>query len=75
MKRLLTFLVIITCFNATNNAQNAATISDSIFSKTLNEHRQFWVQLPENYNLDSKINYPVLYVLDGFSLKSTLENS
>jgi predicted alpha/beta superfamily hydrolase len=73
MKRLLTFLVIITCFNATNNAQNAATISDSIFSKTLNEHRQFWVQLPENYNLDSKINYPVLYVLDGFSLKSTLE--
>jgi predicted alpha/beta superfamily hydrolase len=73
MKRLLTFLVIITCFNATINAQNAETISDSIFSKTLNEHRQFWVQLPENYNLDSKINYPVLYVLDGFSLKSTLE--
>jgi hypothetical protein len=57
----------------TVKAQNTNVVLDSIESKTLNENRSFWVQLPENYNPDSKLRYPVLYLLDGVSLKSTLE--
>ena len=26
------------------------TSNDSLYSKTFNEQRSFWVQLPENYN-------------------------
>lgn len=37
--------------------------TDSIYSKTLNEQRRFWVQLPNNFNRKRK--YPVTYVLDG----------
>ncbi|WCO00442.1 alpha/beta hydrolase-fold protein [Psychroserpens ponticola] len=48
-------------------------ITDSIYSKTLNSYRHFWVKLPENYNPKSKAKYPVIYLLDGFSLKSSLE--
>ncbi|MGK0391144.1 MAG: putative alpha/beta superfamily hydrolase, partial [Maribacter sp.] len=33
----------------------------------------FWVKLPENYNPDSNEKYAVIYLLDGFSLKNTLE--
>ena len=36
---------------------------DSVYSKTLNEQRKFWVQLPGNFNKNKK--YPVVYVLDG----------
>ncbi len=50
-----------------------STVNDSIFSKTLNEQREFWVQLPENYNPNNKEKYPVVYLLDGFSLKNNLE--
>ena len=46
---------------------------DSIYSETLSEHREFWVKLPENYNEKSGITYPVVYLLDGVSLKNTLE--
>jgi predicted alpha/beta superfamily hydrolase len=40
-------------------------VLDSIYSKNLNEHRKIYVQLPENYNPNSKQKYPVVYVLDG----------
>ncbi|MFT5437278.1 MAG: putative alpha/beta superfamily hydrolase [Ulvibacter sp.] len=48
-------------------------ITDSIFSRSLNENRDFWVRLPENYAPNSKEKYAVIYLLDGFSLKSTIE--
>jgi predicted alpha/beta superfamily hydrolase len=39
----------------------------SLYSKTLNEDRPFWVYLPQSY--DSKVfapkSYPVMYLLDG----------
>lgn len=38
---------------------------DSLFSNTLEEQRIFWVQLPENFDPESKQKYPVIYVLDG----------
>jgi predicted alpha/beta superfamily hydrolase len=48
-------------------------IIDSIYSETLDEHRDFWVKLPENYNPNNEEKYPVVYMLDGFSLKNSLE--
>jgi hypothetical protein len=44
----------------------ASEIVDSIYSASLVGNREFWVKLPENYN-------PVLYLLDGYSLKNQLE--
>ena len=35
--------------------------------------REFWVKFPVNYNPNSNTNYPVVYLLDGFSLKENLE--
>ena len=48
-------------------------IVDTIFSESLNENREFWVKLPENYDSNSDAKYPVVYLLDGFSLKENLE--
>jgi predicted alpha/beta superfamily hydrolase len=48
-------------------------IVDSIYSNILGEKRDFWVKLPDNYDPNSKEEYAVIYLLDGFSLKSTLE--
>jgi len=48
---------------------------DSLYSKTLNQYRKFWVKLPENYKPNSKTKYPVVYLLDGVSLKAGLETA
>jgi predicted alpha/beta superfamily hydrolase len=48
-------------------------VADSLYSETLKSYRHFWVKLPENYNPESNTKYPVIYLLDGFSLKSNLE--
>ena len=40
-------------------------ITDSIYSKNLSEYREYWVHLPNNYSPNNKIEYPVLFVLDG----------
>ena len=56
-----------------NSTQIETEVIDSIFSNVLNESREFWVRLPENYNPNNDVKYPVVYLLDGFSLKSNLE--
>ena len=38
---------------------------DSLYSKTLEEYRAVYVQLPANYNPKSDKKYPVVYILDG----------
>ncbi|MGB0837435.1 MAG: alpha/beta hydrolase-fold protein [Flavobacteriaceae bacterium] len=48
-------------------------IVDSIYSETLGESRDFWVRLPENFQANSDEKYAVVYLMDGFSLESTLE--
>ncbi|MEH6536180.1 MAG: alpha/beta hydrolase-fold protein [Psychroserpens sp.] len=58
---------------ANPNQEIDVEIVDSIYSKTLDSYRQFWVKLPDNYNPKSNAKYPVVYLLDGFSLESTLE--
>ena len=79
--RLLSAFVVFTCLSLTIKAQTnqnerelvVTDVVDSIYSKTLKSHRHFWVKLPENYNPKSNTKYPVIYLLDGFSLKSSLE--
>jgi predicted alpha/beta superfamily hydrolase len=48
-------------------------IIDSVYSEVFKEYRKFWVKLPENYNPNSSVKYPVVYLLDGFSLRENLE--
>ena len=48
-------------------------IVDSIFSKTLGESRDFWIRLPDNFQPNSDKKYAVIYLMDGFSLESTLK--
>ena len=60
-----------TTVSQTEQFQNR--IVDSIFSKTLSESRDFWVRLPDNFQPDNDEKYAVIYLLDGFSLESTLE--
>lgn len=44
--------------------QKVGTI-DSLYSKTLEEYRTIYVQLPADYKPDDNIKYPVVFVLDG----------
>ena len=46
---------------------------DSVYSALFEEHRAVWVKLPDNYNPKRSEKYPVVYLLDGFSLKRDLE--
>jgi predicted alpha/beta superfamily hydrolase len=46
-------------------AQELAVISDSIFSKVLNEQRKIKICLPEGYKPGSDAKYDVVYLLDG----------
>ena len=48
-------------------------VVDSIFSTFLDENGEFWVKLPEDYKPKNNQKYPVVYLLDGFSLQTTLE--
>ena len=84
MKYYIYFIVLIGSIFMGNHHTNAQTtvsqaeqfqnrIVDSIFSKTLNESRDFWVRLPDNFQPDSNEKYAVIYLMDGFSLESTLE--
>ena len=60
-----------TTVSETEQFQNR--IVDSIFSKTLSESRDFWIRLPDNFQPDNDEKYAVIYLMDGFSLESTLE--
>ena len=82
MKQITYFVIgFISLFYNTVNAQSSSNelgqndneVVDSIYSRTLDSYRQFWVKYPDNYNPKSTVKYPVVYLLDGFSLKQNLE--
>ena len=79
MRKIINFtiitLVILSSISidAQANKQVETEVTDSIHSKVLDDYRHFWVKLPENYNPKSGAKYPVIYLLDGFSLQSNLE--
>lgn len=47
---------------------------DSLFSKSLQEYRRIYVQLPENYDPANNQKYPIVYILDGEVLLPTVYN-
>lgn len=49
-------------------------IIDSLYSETLKEYREIYIQLPTNYNPKKNKKYPVVYTLDGEVLISTVNN-
>lgn len=49
-------------------------IIDSLYSETLKEYRELYIQLPANYNPEKNKEYPVVYILDGEVLLSTVNN-
>ncbi|MFT4697837.1 MAG: putative alpha/beta superfamily hydrolase [Flavobacteriaceae bacterium] len=75
MKNYFFLVLFVTLFSTQQNAQSQeanARIADSIYSDHLKEQRNFWIKLPENYNPSIAEKYPVVYILDGFSLENTL---
>ncbi len=40
-------------------------ILDSLYSKTLNESRKIYIQLPTSYSPEKNQKYPVVFILDG----------
>ncbi len=67
IKKLLFFTaVVLLCFSKNIMAQpNNPVIVDSIFSKGLNEYRNYRVVLPIDYDSNSNKKHDVIYVLDG----------
>ncbi|WP_445711998.1 alpha/beta hydrolase-fold protein [Flavobacterium sp.] len=51
--------------NQNNQFLQKAGALDSLYSKTLKEYREIYVQLPADYKPDENIKYPVVFVLDG----------
>ncbi|XQW85308.1 alpha/beta hydrolase-fold protein [Thalassotalea piscium] len=41
------------------------SITDGLYSTVLSEQRDLLIHLPNNYNQNKMLNYPVLYLLDG----------
>ncbi|MTE25837.1 alpha/beta hydrolase-fold protein [Winogradskyella ouciana] len=73
----LFFLFILVGYYAqgqNNPNRQRSIIIDSIFSKTLNEQRQFFVQFPQDYDEKSDKKYPVAIILDGEFLLPTVNN-
>lgn len=58
--------------NQNNQYLQKTGVLDSIYSQTLKEYRDIYVQLPANYNANQR--YPVAYVLDGEVFLPTVSN-
>lgn len=71
MKKIL-FLVII-AFSATSFSQKK--ITDTIFSKKLNEKREIFISLPPSYEKNKSQKYPILVLLDGDFLFSAFNGA
>lgn len=64
---LILITLIISGFCSAQEKSKPLTIgkSDLLSSKILKEDRILNIYLPENYNANDTINYPVIYILDG----------
>ena len=49
-------------------------VIDSIYSKTLEEYRRIYIQLPDSYLTENDEKYPVVFILDGEVLLPTVNN-
>lgn len=53
--------------NPWENPNASKVVLDSIHSEILGAWRQYNVYLPENFNVDTNKQYPVLYLLHGLN--------
>jgi hypothetical protein len=71
MHKIITLIVLITLSISaqSQSVENYKTfqlgMTTEIFSKALNESRILNIYLPEGYNTNDTIHYPVIYLLDG----------
>ena len=72
LKRIVVLLFLVQVSFGQSNSVKKEFV-DTIFSTSLSENREFWVKLPDSYKSNSDQKYPVVYLLDGFSLQTTLE--
>ena len=73
IKISLSVLIIVSYFSYAQIHQNSSlVIADSIYSSILKEHRDIYIKLPESFSTNSNKKYPVIYILDGELLLSTL---
>ena len=73
------FLVLIPLMANAQNDESQRFLSeigiiDSVYSETLKEQREIYIQFPAYFNPESNIKYPVVYVLDGDVLLPTVAN-
>ncbi len=74
IKLVATLLITLSSFsNAQIRQGNTIAIADSLYSNVLNESRNIFVKLPRDYSENSNNKYPVVYILDGELLLSTLD--
>lgn len=79
-KSILLGLLLVSCYSLkaqeTKRTEYLSKIGveDSLFSQVLNENRKIFIQLPDNYNQNKFVNYPVVYLLDGEILLPTVAN-
>lgn len=68
LKGIVVSLLALVC-NIQSKAQSDVLyktgIADSLYSEVFGEQKNIWVELPEQYNPESKEKYPVVFVLDG----------
>ncbi len=77
--RTVFIIILVIIGQQISNAQNntflySVGVADSLFSKTLNESRDIYIQVPESYHNDLTKQYPVVYVLDGEVFLPTVSN-
>jgi predicted alpha/beta superfamily hydrolase len=65
MKRNISMLFFSLLVFYTAIAQKVTLVTDSVYSKVLNEQRKIEILLPEEYNPGSDAKYDVVYILDG----------
>ncbi|WP_034059167.1 alpha/beta hydrolase-fold protein [Lacinutrix jangbogonensis] len=78
MRIVISIIFIIFC-HFTTDAQETefvhrSGILDSLYSKTLNENRSIYIQVPESYQSNSTRKYPVAYIIDGEVFMPALSN-
>jgi predicted alpha/beta superfamily hydrolase len=63
LTRIILIIAVLTTHFA--NASTIAASSDGLYSKILDEQRQIVIQLPQSYNNNQNLTYPVFYLLSG----------
>lgn len=76
---IIGFCVLINLSGRSQNNENKKYLEnigilDSIYSETLEEYRRIYIQFPGNYTSQNYEKYPVVFILDGEVLLSTVKN-